>query len=145
MDVTKDLQDMCGVITKEISNANDKIKSANGKLTGDDVAYIDKLTHSLKSIKAVMAMMEGEDGYSQGDGSYAPDGNSYARGRRGGYSRYAMMPELSGSYLPYGRYPRRYSYAGNDELMEKLRELMDEVPETMRGDVRRLIEKAERA
>lgn len=77
------LYDLCEVISEEIEEANDKIRSAGGKLTAGDVDYIDKLTHALKSIKTTIAMEEAADDYSYDDGRMMPRGVSYARDMRG--------------------------------------------------------------
>lgn len=89
-DIHEELEYMCEIITKEISSANDKLAKSGGGLSGDDISYIDKLTHALKSIKSVMAM--DESGYS-GRMMYEEEPysrNSYARRRdsMGRYSRY---------------------------------------------------------
>ena len=51
-----ELHELCDTLHDAVREANDKIRQAGGKLTGDDLTYIDKLTHSLKSVKAVIAM-----------------------------------------------------------------------------------------
>ena len=58
----EELYDLCDVLNREISEANAKIRSAGGKLSGSDLEYIDKLTHALKSIKTTLAMEEAESG-----------------------------------------------------------------------------------
>ena len=54
------LHELCETITRELDDANEKIRKAGGKLSAGDVDYIDKLTHALKSIKTTVAMMEAE-------------------------------------------------------------------------------------
>lgn len=120
MDYTKDLHELCETISDAIAEANDKIRSAGGKLSAGDVDYVDKLTHALKSIKTTMAM----EGYS-GD-----DGRSY-EGR---------------SYENRGRYSNRYSrdYSRHGGMVEELRELMQNAPdERMKQEFRRFIGKLE--
>lgn len=145
MDYMQELYELCDTITNEIAEANEKIKAAGGKLTAGDLDYIDKLTHSLKSIKGVEHMedsgyssrpyMEGSfrgnsrEGGSYRGGSYRGGsyrGGSYARGRsnagRGGSSR----------------------YSGDDGMVEELQELMQDAPnDAVRRDIQRLIEKVE--
>lgn len=167
MDYEKELYELCETIKEEIGEANEKIKKAGGKLSGSDVEYIDKLTHSLKSIKAVMAMMEdeGEDEYS---------GASYARGGRGGnrdgrsyrggsyrgssYDDGMMTGGEGGSYArdgrgrgsnarrdSMGRYSSRMDgYSRHGDVVESLRDVMEEAPdERTRQEIQRLIEKME--
>lgn len=130
MDYLTDLHEMCETLSHELSEANDKIRQSGGKLSGSDLDYVDKLTHALKSIKTTMAMMEAEDGGSYYDGGYrSMRGGSYARGR--GYSR------------RMGRYPRNGYSRDGGEMVDELRDLMQDAPESLRGDLQRLIAKAE--
>lgn len=107
-DLYENLEQLCETVSDEINAANDKIKSAGGKLTSGDVEYLDKLTHMLKSIKTTKAMMEAEGGYS----SEYHNNASYRRGRdrMGRYSR--------------DMYPRSY----DGDMVSELRTLMDEAP-----------------
>lgn len=118
MDYTNDLYELCETISKEIGDANDKIRTSGGKLTAGDADYIDKLTHTLKSIKTTLAM----------------EGGSYNNGSYGSYRR--------GSYRTM---PRRYSngYSRDGGMVDELREIMQDAPEHLRGDIQRLITKAE--
>lgn len=170
MDYEKELYELCETIKEEIGEANEKIKKAGGKLSGSDVEYIDKLTHSLKSIKAVMAMMEdeGEDEYS--GASYARGGrggNRGGRSYRGGSYRGGNSYDdgmMGGSYEQGGSYARdgrgrgsnarrdsmgRYSsrmdgYSRHGDVVESLREVMEEAPDDRtRMEIQRLIEKME--
>jgi hypothetical protein len=167
MDYEKELYELCETIKEEIGEANEKIKKAGGKLSGSDVEYIDKLTHSLKSIKAVMAMMEdeGEDEYS--GASYARGGNRGGRSYRGGSYRGGNSYDdgmTGGSYEQGGSYARdgrgrgsnarrdsmgRYSsrmdgYSRHGDVIESLREVMEEAPDDRtRTEIQRLIEKME--
>ena len=157
MDYEKELHELCETIKEEIAEANKKIKNAGGKLSAGDVEYIDKLTHSLKSIKAVMAMMEDEEedeyssrypmsyrGRSYRGGSYRYDdgimdgeGRSYARDGRGRGSNAQRDSR--------GRYSSRMDgYSRHGDVVESLREVMEEAPdERTRQEIQRLIEKME--
>ena len=112
MDIRKDLETLCDAVGEQIGDITRKIQN-NGMSTGN-LDTLDKLTHTLKSIKGVMAMMD-EDGYSSRNrGSY-----------RGGV------------------YARRHGYARND-LADRMRELMDDAPDDRtRQDLQRMIEKLE--
>jgi len=148
----KDLHELCDTITRSITAANEKIRSAGGKLSSGDVDYIQKLTHSLKSIKTTMAMIEAEEmddgeyserymrgGYNRG-GSYRDsgyrgsynDGGSYARGRMN-VRRDSM-----------GRYSRDDGYSRDGGMVDDLRSLMQDAPdEQTRQEMQQLIRKLE--
>lgn len=128
----EDLHELCETISREIGEANDKIRSAGGKLSGEDLTYLDKLTHTLKSLKTTIAMMEAEDGesgrYSMPHyGSYNY-GGSYRRGRDS-----------------MGRYTSRRGYSYDDGMIEELRSLMESAPdERTKSEFRQFIAKMEK-
>lgn len=141
------LYELCETISMELESCNEKIRQANGKLSPGDIDYLDKLTHCMKSLKAVIGMLEAQDsGYSghfwdgryyfdggnsmegssnrgsyegaSGRGSY--EGGSYARGRGRGANRDRM-----------GRYAERgYSRADAEEdFRTEIEELMNKAPD----------------
>lgn len=143
MDNINDLRELCETITREIAVANEKIRTADGKLTAADMDYVDKLTHSLKSIKAVIAMMDGDKGgysgrgypepYSGYDGGSYLGGGSYRRGR-GSFVRRDSMGRYTGD---------GYSRHG-DNMVEELRNLMQDAPnEQVRQEIMRLVDRIE--
>lgn len=151
MDKMKELYELCETISDSISEANDKIRSAGGKLSAGDVDYVDKLTHALKSVKATMAMMEDEGEYSNYYPMFSYEGrsgqsNNMGRSYRGGSYR-------GGSYARgRGRYARRDSmgryssegYSRDGDMIEELRELAEDAPnEQIKREMHRLIEKIE--
>ena len=133
MDIMKELETLCDVHSDKITEKTRKIK--NSGMSDGDLETIDKLTHSLASVKKIMAFMEDEEGYSGNwpDGSYrgmyrGSYGGSYARGQR----RDRM-----------GRYSGERGYSRND-LADKMRELMMDVPDDRtRQEMQRMIEKLE--
>lgn len=138
----EDLEELCTTLGKKLQEANDRIRKSGGDLSEGDMAYVDKLTHSIKSLKTVMAMLEG----SSHDGSYYGGSGDYGN-NSGRYSRY------SGNYSNdrgRGRYAERdsmgrYSGSGAEEMVTQLRELMHEAPdEQIRRDFERLISKIEK-
>lgn len=141
MDYTNDLHELCETISREIADANEKIRSAGGKLTAGDVDYIDKLTHTLKSIKATVAMIEDEDGYS--NRMYPDMGGSYrgySRNNRNGYSR--ARGRMNARRDSMGRYSGGYSR--DDGMVEELRSLMEDAPnEAIKRDIQRIVDKIE--
>lgn len=136
-DIMEELYDLCETLEKDLAKTNDKLRMAGGELSGSDLEYVDKLTHSLKSIKTTMAMIEADDGFSREGGS------SYAGGNRGGggRSREGGMSGARGRSRRTGRYVSReggmsgrrgysreggMSYEGaRDELMEHADEMLE--------------------
>ena len=149
MDYEKDLHELCETISHEIADANEKIRAAGGKLSGGDYDTIDKLTHSLKSIKTTIAMMEDEDeGYSS---------RAYPGGMGGNYRMYPRGGSYNGGSYRGGSYARgrnarrdsmgRYSgdgYSRDEGMAEELRGLMEDAPnDTIKRDLQRIVEKIE--
>jgi len=149
MDYLKDLHETCETLSRELGEANEKIKRAGGKLSAGDLEYIDKLTHAIKSVKTTIAMMEAEEG--EGESGYMPryggyygrsyadgmngDGRSYARGR----SSYARGRDSMGRFTS-----RRGGMSYDDGMVEELRDLMDRAPdEPTRREFQKLITKLE--
>ena len=112
----KELEKLCESLTHELAKANSKVERSNGEINPGMLEYIDKLTHSIKSIKSVM-----------------DQGHSYQSTRSYGRS-------YDGSYDD-GHYSGR-RYSRNTEMVTKLRNLMGEAPEA-REDFERLISKVE--
>ena len=137
MDYLKDLHETCDTLSRELGEANEKIKKTGGKLSAGDLDYIDKLTHAIKSVKTTIAMMEAEDNGESG--YYMPMyGRSYGdRGMREGNS-YARRRDSM------GRYSRRGGMSYDDGMVEELRDLMDRAPdESTRREFHKLITKLE--
>lgn len=151
------LHELCDTITRELDDANEKIRKAGGKLSAGDVDYIDKLTHALKSIKTTVAMMESEDeggysgnymmpryGYTYADGNRGGNrgGNMGVRSNRSSYrgNSYAQRRDSMGLYSREG-----YSYDdGIKEIVEEMRGMMDDLPEEKRREVQRFVDKMDR-
>lgn len=147
-DWTRDLDELYDKIKEEITDINKKLRTAGGKLSMSDIECIDKLTHTAKSISAVIAM---EDGYSEdyscaypfppyyydGGQSMNNGGSSMRRGRSGarGRARNANRDSM-------GRYTNDYS--GSIEEMEKsIRMSMPSMPEHLRREAEDLLRKIE--
>ena len=142
MDMTKDLKELCEIVSRAIAQANEKIRGAGGKLSAGDAEYVDRLTHILKSVKGVIKMEEEaemDDGYSErmysrgyDRGSYrgSYDGGSYGRGRMN-VRRDSM-----------GRYSSNDGYSRGGNMVDELRELMMDAPDQeTRQEMQRLIDK----
>ena len=157
MDYITDLYTMRDTLEKSLKEANDKIRDAGGKLSPSDLDYVNKLTHSIKSVETTIAMKEAvEDGGSYDSGSYRSygysrddrggyrdgasydDGGSYARGR----GRNAMRDSM-GRYSSRG-YSRDDGYSNHGNMIDELKELMADAPdERTRQEMQRLISKME--
>lgn len=143
MDFYNELEQLCNVLEKELKISNEKLESSGNNLTGDDLSYIDKLTHSIKSIKTTMAMMD-SDGYSN-DGGYGMSGN-YGRGGNSGryYPYYSGARGRSAKRDSMGRYSRGRGYSGDDDMIEQLHELMEQAPDDRtRQEFQKFISKVE--
>ena len=133
MDYMKDLHEMCETLSRELGEANEKIRNSGGKLNGSDLDYVDKLSHALKSVKTTIAMMEADEG---GSGYYPMYRNSYNGNSYRGRNSYAHRDGM-------GRYSSRYSR--DDDMIAELRELMEESKDDRtRQEFQRFIEKIER-
>jgi hypothetical protein len=133
MDYYKDLENLCNVLSEQISEVSRKTK--NGMSAGD-LEMIDKLTHSLASVKKIMAFMDDEGEYS----GYYPMGGSYRDFYRGSYrGSYARKRDSM------GRYSGERGYSRN-ALADKMRDLMMDAPDDRtRQEIQRMVEKLESA
>lgn len=114
------LYELCDMTTNKLWMLKEKFAKNNREIPNNDVDLFDKLTHSLKSIKTTIAMMESEEegGYSGNyHGSYG-QGNSY-RGSYRNMKRNSM-----------GRYSRTNG----------LHDMIDNLPEDKMIQVQRYIE-----
>ncbi len=117
MEYINDLHELCETLSREVADVNDKVRTAGGKLTSGDVDYIDKLTHALKSIKAVIAM-DGDDGYS---GSYPRSYRHERSYRRDGMGRYSRAADLADQLHELMR------EAPNDQIRHEMQMLADKM------------------
>jgi len=134
MDIMKDLETLCNLLADKLAEKTRKVK--NGGMSDGDLETIDKLTHSLASVKKIMAFMEDDGEYS----GYYPMGGSYRESYRGSYGR-------GGSYArkrdSMGRYSGERGYSRND-LADKMRDLMMDAPDDRtRQEIQRMVEKLE--
>lgn len=120
----------------------------DGKLSMAEIQYVDTLAHAKKNLLKADEMWE--------DSEYSMDGGrSYARGRRSMRGGNSYRYEGEGSYArgrgrnakrdSMGRYSREgYSMAG-DEMIDELRDLMQDAPdEQTRMEFQRFISKIEK-
>ncbi len=141
MDKIEMLHELCGALFDELEPVTEKIRK--GGMSGGDLETVDKMTHAIKSIKTVKAMMEAEeDGYSEAymprygtyrdprNGMSYRDGRSYARGRRN------APRDSMGRYSGDG-----YSYADEmDGVIDEMRGLLHTLPEEKRRKAEKLMD-----
>lgn len=131
-----------------------------GQLDVGDLEIVDKLAHATKNIDKIieakeeeMYSMEGGGGSMEGGGSMrggSYEGGSYARGGRGGRGSYARgrggrgRGGRRGGANQYGSYARGgYSGADTDELVDELRDIMEQADGTMKKEFEHFIRKIE--
>lgn len=154
----KTLYEMCDIFSESLKDAKEKLRKSSGPVSVGDADYVDKLTHTLKSLETTIAMKEAkeedEGGYS---GRYMPrygyaynDGRSYADGtmlRGDSYGGMSNAGRRNAKRDSMGRYAREggYSYADSiDSLLDEMRGMMDTMPEEKRREVQRFIDKMDR-
>lgn len=116
MDIRKDLESLCDIIAEQLKDIIRKIR--NGGMSSGDLDTLDKLTHTMKSTKGVLKMLDEDDGYS--GGAFR---GSYRGGRRDSMGRYSR-----------------------NDLADKMRELMADAPDDRtRQEIHRLVERMETA
>lgn len=132
--------------------------AATGKLSFSDIEYADKLAHLKKNLLKTDEMMEEYSGEGRGYDSfrgemYSRRGNSYdGRGGRGssfdnrGRGSNAQR-DSKGRYSSadnYSRYLRDDYSMDAGEIVEDLRELMNQAPDDrMRQEIKKIMNKAE--
>ena len=128
MDLMKDLEELKGFVGREIEKANNRIRQNNGGITTGDLDIINKLTHSMKSLVTICAMLEDEE-----EGGYSGRGYAYRRGeRRDGFGG-------RGGYMARERRDGGYS---RTDIREHLNDMMNDAPdENTRMEIRRVIER----
>lgn len=154
-EMLKDLNELCEMYGDWIHEAKDKLRRSGTSISVGDADYLDKLTHSLKSIKTTVAMMESDDDEGGYSGRYMMPrygGYAYENGGNRGMSRsdeYGGMSNagrMNAKRDSRGRYSRNgYSYAEDiNGLLDEMREMMDSLPEEKRREVERFVNKMER-
>ena len=119
----KDLYELKEMLCDELKEYGKK-----GDLTAGSLDVVDKLSHTIKNLDKIIEKYE-EDEYSWNyGGSY--DDRSYARG--GSYRMGGSYARGRGSYAKRdsrGRYSREGGYSRHGDMIEELRELMQEAPD----------------
>lgn len=104
----------------------DRKAEKNGKLSMQEVQYLDILAHTKKNLLKSEEMMEG-DGYSMdGDYAYAREGRRYSNARMGRGRGSNASRDSMGRYSS-NRYSRD-GYSTEEDFRSELEELMREAP-----------------
>lgn len=117
-----------------------------GELTSGSLDVVDKLSHAIKNICKIVEAYEEEDGNS----SYRYAGGEGEQSRARGRGRNARRDSM-------GRYSSRYdgggsnrydgggsSYAeGVEDMVDSIRSMMQELPENIKHDAQRFVQKLE--
>lgn len=106
-------------------------------INGSSLQMIDTLAHATKNLCKIIESAEeyseeGGSSYSRMGGSSRRGGSSYYRAGGSSYRRDSR-----------GRYASNNYYNANDEMIDKLDELMETAPEEMKSDIQRLKSKVE--
>lgn len=148
------LKSLCKKTMEKLEECEGNIRAAGG-MTVQDVEFLDKLTHMVKSLKATIAMMEAEEG-GESRRSYARDGRSMEGGNSGrwfpGYAYAEDMSRGSGSYADGGYSDRRGrspstgryvsrdgGYSGHDGIEDIMMDVRD-MPESERRKLKKMLE-----
>lgn len=101
--------------------------SKNGKFSKEDV---ESIKYMASAVDHLCNIMDDEEGYSQRGRMMSYEGNSYVRGR----GRNARRDSMG-----------RYSNAdGVDELVNTVRNMMQDLPTNLQQDAQRFVQKLER-
>lgn len=116
----------------------------DGKLTRDSLNDIEKLTHSLKSLKTVMAMEEysGDDYSRDYSRDYSNDYSGRMSSRRDSMGRYSR--DNGNSYRNSYR-SERYSRMSGDDMMGMLDQMLRDATDTKeRQAIQKIMDHMER-
>jgi hypothetical protein len=136
-------------VCNELEDLEKQLKKQGG-LTPSDMQRVDMLARIKKNLlKAEELTSKEEDGYS-GEGSMRGSyrGSYEGSGDRGSYEG-PMRSVDRGAYSErrdrMGRYSRAegYSRHGSDELIDELKDLMEDLPANVRNEMRQVIERHE--
>ena len=127
------------------------------KKSMDDITVIKYLTSSIDHLCNIIMAAE-EEGYSErGGGNYSREGYSRNYSRGNARNRYSYEGGQSGDGSSYargrnarrdsmGRYSREGGYSrteGMDSLVDEIRSMMQDLPQTVQQDAQRFVQKLE--
>lgn len=141
----KELERTCERATKELGDLNNRLDSNKNLLSPADVDMMDKLTHTIKSIKKVMMVLEehgeNQNGYS-GNSYYSQpmwdrdySGNSY-------HGTYTVATGEPNGYGYSGRRNSRHMYSRDterDNMMSELDTMLNNARDEREADIIRRV------
>lgn len=135
-----ELYELKEMLCKELEEYGKK-----GELTTGSLDVVDKLAHTVKNLTKIIEAYDEEGEYS---GNYMYEGGqgrggSYARGGNRGGGSYARGRGRNARRDSMGRYSSEGYSRASEEVVDQLRDLMEDVPENMKYEVRKLISKME--
>ncbi len=128
------LHGLCGIVMDKLEECKDNL-SRTKDMSVSDIEIVDKLSHSLKCIKATIAMIEAEEEETEG-----ASGRSYRRSRNGGSYDGSYEGGTSGRRNRMGRYSREGGYSGHDGMEDILMDVR-EMPESERRKLKAALER----
>lgn len=132
------LYDLCEVVSEKLEECRDNLTQTKD-MSVTDIEIVDKLTHSLKCIKACIAMIEAEE--DDGGASERSYRRSYRRSRNGGsYDGGSYEGGTSGRRNRMGRYSREGGYSGHEGVEDILMDVR-EMPESERRKLKAALER----
>ncbi len=112
------LYEICETLDRELTEANEKIRQAGGKLSAGDLEVIDKITHSIKSVKTTISMLE--EGYPRSASRDYYDDMSMRNGRSMDGRSYGYDRGMSAARGANARRDSMGRYSRGDETEEEL-------------------------
>lgn len=109
MDKREALMEMDKTLSHTLMEVNNKIMAAGGKITMEDMKFIDPLLHSIKSVDTSIAMAGGSH-RAYADRAYTDRPSEYQGGAYDYESHRYVSPEYgeSGKRDSMGRFTREY-------------------------------------
>lgn len=114
----ENLYEICETLDRELTEANEKIRQAGGKLSAGDLEVIDKITHSIKSVKTTISMLE--EGYPRSASRDYYDDMSMRNGRDMDGRSYGYDRGMSTARGANARRDSMGRYSRGDETEEEL-------------------------
>lgn len=139
-----ELYELKEMLMKELEEYGKK-----GEMSSGSLEVVDKLTHTIKNLCKIIEDYEMEGGSSYEGGSYRRGGGSSYEGRESGQSRrggssYARGRGRNARRDSMGRYSREGYSQGAEDMVQELRELMEDAPDDRtRQEFQRFIQKIE--
>jgi hypothetical protein len=112
------LYEICETLDRELTEANEKIRQAGGKLSAGDLEVIDKITHSIKSVKTTISMLE--EGYPRSASRDYYDDMSMRNGRNMDGRSYGYDHGMSTARGANARRDSMGRFSRGDETEEEL-------------------------